>query len=84
MCYRDQARHRTERTIAPIVGHAGDGNFHCCVLVMMDDIEEVRRARAFTDRLVESFINLPKSLQYPPALVAGWLPAPLEAVWDSP
>ena len=39
--------------VAPIVGHAGDGNFHCCVLVMMDDADEVLRARAFTDRLVE-------------------------------
>ena len=44
-----------ERTglVAPIVGHAGDGNFHCVVLVMMDDAEEVARARAFIDRIVE-------------------------------
>ena len=27
--------------IAPIVGHAGDGNFHAGVAVMMDDAEEV-------------------------------------------
>ena len=39
--------------VAPIVGHAGDGNFHCCVLVMMDDVDEVARAKAFVDRLVE-------------------------------
>ena len=39
--------------IAPIVGHAGDGNFHCAVLVMMEDAEEVLRASAFTERLVE-------------------------------
>jgi D-lactate dehydrogenase (cytochrome) len=39
--------------IAPIVGHAGDGNFHCVVLIMMDDAEEVARAEAFLDRLVE-------------------------------
>jgi D-lactate dehydrogenase (cytochrome) len=36
-----------------IVGHAGDGNFHCVVLVMMADGEEVARARGFTERLVE-------------------------------
>src|SRR5271166_5932130 len=30
--------------VAPIVGHAGDGNFHACVLVMMDNAEEVARA----------------------------------------
>lgn len=39
--------------VAPIVGHAGDGNFHCTVLVMMDDKEEVARARGFTERLAE-------------------------------
>ena len=39
--------------IAPIVGHVGDGNFHASVLVMMDDPDEVRRAKAFLERLVE-------------------------------
>jgi D-lactate dehydrogenase (cytochrome) len=39
--------------IAPIVGHLGDGNFHACVLVMMDDAGEVARARAFIQRLAE-------------------------------
>ncbi|RWO61824.1 FAD-linked oxidase C-terminal domain-containing protein [Mesorhizobium sp.] len=39
--------------IAPIVGHVGDGNFHAGVLVMMDDPDEVRRAKAFLERLVE-------------------------------
>jgi D-lactate dehydrogenase (cytochrome) len=44
-----------ERTgvIAPIVGHAGDGNFHAIVLVMMDDAGEVARAQALVDRLSE-------------------------------
>lgn len=39
--------------IAPIVGHAGDGNFHAGVLVMMDNPEEVARARDFSERLAE-------------------------------
>ena len=39
--------------IAPIVGHCGDGNFHAGVLVMMDDPEEVRAAKAFMERLAE-------------------------------
>ncbi|MGP0085883.1 MAG: FAD-linked oxidase C-terminal domain-containing protein [Steroidobacteraceae bacterium] len=39
--------------IAPIVGHAGDGNFHAGVAVMMDDVEEVTRAQAFIERLAE-------------------------------
>ena len=43
--------------IAPIVGHAGDGNFHAVVLVTMDDSDEVARARAFVDRLVERSIS---------------------------
>ena len=33
----------------PIVGHVGDGNFHCSVLVSND--EEIARARKFTERL---------------------------------
>ena len=39
--------------IAPIVGHAGDGNFHAGIAVMMEDAEEVDRTRAFLDRLAE-------------------------------
>ncbi|MDR3497000.1 MAG: FAD-linked oxidase C-terminal domain-containing protein [Ancalomicrobiaceae bacterium] len=38
--------------IAPIVGHVGDGNFHCLPLVDMDDPTEVAIGRAFVDRLV--------------------------------
>jgi D-lactate dehydrogenase (cytochrome) len=44
--------------IAPIVGHAGDGNFHAVVLVMMDDPDEVERARAFVDRLVKRSLSM--------------------------
>jgi D-lactate dehydrogenase (cytochrome) len=39
--------------VAPIVGHAGDGNFHAGVLVMMDDPAEVARAKAFIHRVAE-------------------------------
>jgi D-lactate dehydrogenase (cytochrome) len=39
--------------VAPIVGHVGDGNFHCVVLLMMDDHAEVARAEGFLERLVE-------------------------------
>lgn len=35
-----------------ILGHVGDGNFHAAPLVMMDDSEEIERARAFADRIV--------------------------------
>ena len=38
--------------VAPVVGHVGDGNFHCVVLLMMDDQDEIARAEGFLDRLV--------------------------------
>lgn len=37
--------------LAPMVGHAGDGNFHVLVLLDMDDEEEVARAAAFVSKL---------------------------------
>jgi D-lactate dehydrogenase (cytochrome) len=37
--------------IAPIVGHAGDGNFHVLVLMDMADAHEIQRAEAFIGRL---------------------------------
>lgn len=36
----------------PILGHAGDGNFHALVLVDLDDPAEVERGKAFVERLV--------------------------------
>src|ERR1051326_436972 len=41
------------RLMAPIVGHVGDGNFHLTLLVDMDDADEVLRAQALSQRLVE-------------------------------
>ncbi len=38
---------------APIVGHVGDGNFHLTLLVNMDDADEVKRAQALSQRLVD-------------------------------
>ncbi|MBL8574842.1 MAG: FAD-binding protein [Hyphomicrobiaceae bacterium] len=38
--------------IAPIVGHVGDGNFHCLPLIDMESPFEVERAKAFMERLV--------------------------------
>jgi D-lactate dehydrogenase (cytochrome) len=35
-----------------ILGHIGDGNFHCSPLVMMDDPDEIARAHAFAERVV--------------------------------
>ncbi|KAM8799407.1 putative D-lactate dehydrogenase, mitochondrial [Eudromia elegans] len=35
----------------PLVGHVGDGNFHCLLIFDPEDPEETRRVKAFTDRL---------------------------------
>jgi D-lactate dehydrogenase (cytochrome) len=39
--------------VAPIVGHVGDGNFHLTPLINMADADEISRAQAFMQRLVE-------------------------------
>lgn len=44
---------KDNRLIAPLFGHVGDGNFHTVVSVMMDDADEVARAKAFVSRLAE-------------------------------
>jgi D-lactate dehydrogenase (cytochrome) len=38
--------------VAPIVGHVGDGNFHCVLMIDRDNPDEVARARALNERLV--------------------------------
>ena len=44
--------------IAPIVGHAGDGNFHASLLLDMDDADEVARAEDFISWLNELAISM--------------------------
>ncbi|MGO9358843.1 MAG: FAD-binding oxidoreductase, partial [Xanthobacteraceae bacterium] len=39
--------------LSPIVGHVGDGNFHCSLLADVDDAEEMARGEEFMHRLVE-------------------------------
>jgi D-lactate dehydrogenase (cytochrome) len=38
---------------SPIVGHVGDGNFHCSLLCDLDDPDEMARGEDFMHRLVE-------------------------------
>ena len=53
-CVTDTQRDIEEsRLMAPIVGHVGDGNFHLTLLIDMSDADEVRRAKALNERLVE-------------------------------
>jgi D-lactate dehydrogenase (cytochrome) len=38
--------------VAPICGHVGDGNFHCCIMLDPDNPAEMQGAHDFTKRLV--------------------------------
>jgi D-lactate dehydrogenase (cytochrome) len=44
--------------LSPIVGHIGDGNFHCQILCDPDDDVEVATCRAFVGRLAERAIAM--------------------------
>jgi len=44
--------------VAPIVGHVGDGNFHCLPLIDMANPAEVAACEAFVGRLVERAIAM--------------------------
>jgi D-lactate dehydrogenase (cytochrome) len=44
---------KESRLLAPIVGHVGDGNFHMLLLIDTTDTDEVERAKAFLERLVD-------------------------------
>ena len=39
--------------VSPIVGHVGDGNFHCSVMYDVNDADEMARGEEFMHRLVE-------------------------------
>ena len=44
--------------LAPIVGHIGDGNFHCQVMCNPDNTEDVAAAKSFITRLSERAIEM--------------------------
>jgi D-lactate dehydrogenase (cytochrome) len=44
--------------LAPIVGHVGDGNFHCLPLVDTSNADEVAKVQEFIDRLVARAIRM--------------------------
>jgi D-lactate dehydrogenase (cytochrome) len=52
---RDAAEHGV---IAPIVGHVGDGNFHCGPILDMKDPDEVRKLQDFSERLVRRSLSM--------------------------
>ena len=53
-----QADIAESRLVAPIVGHIGDGNFHLTMLVDLDDADEIARAKALNERLVERALSM--------------------------
>jgi len=46
------------KLISPLVGHAGDGNFHLSIMVDMDDSNELKRAKALSERMVKQALAL--------------------------
>ena len=53
-----QADARESSIPAPLVGHAGDGNFHLILMLERDDADELTRLLAFSQRLVERALRL--------------------------
>mgnify|MGYP000315454138 CR=1 FL=1 len=53
-----QAKAEELGLIAPVVGHVGDGNFHTLPLIMMDDPDEVARAKTFVSWLNDLAISM--------------------------
>jgi D-lactate dehydrogenase (cytochrome) len=53
-----QADARSSGIPAPLVGHAGDGNFHLILMLERDDADELTRLLAFSQRLVERALRL--------------------------
>ena len=49
---------RQSRIVAPLVGHAGDGNFHLVFMVDRDDAHEMEAVTAANGRLIERALRL--------------------------
>ena len=58
-CIREtQADLRASNIVAPLVGHAGDGNFHLIFMVDTADAHELAMVEAANERLVERALRL--------------------------
>jgi D-lactate dehydrogenase (cytochrome) len=53
-----EARANEVGLIAPVVGHAGDGNFHASLLIDMEDADEVQKSADFISWLNEMAISM--------------------------
>ena len=50
---KTQEELKARRLISPLVGHVGDGNFHLSIMVNMEDADELKRAKALSEAMVE-------------------------------
>jgi D-lactate dehydrogenase (cytochrome) len=48
----------SNQLFGPIIGHVGDGNFHVVLYCDPTDVDEVRRVKAFYDRLIHRAIAM--------------------------
>ena len=55
---RTQKKAAEMRLICPIIGHVGDGNYHCTLLIDMDDADERARCETFVSWLSELAVEL--------------------------
>ncbi|MEM7045915.1 MAG: FAD-linked oxidase C-terminal domain-containing protein [Pseudomonadota bacterium] len=44
---------KSNNLTSPLVGHVGDGNFHLSIMVNMEDTDELKRAKAMSEKMVE-------------------------------
>ena len=47
-----------QQLLSPIVGHVGDGNFHCCFVMDPDDPDEMARVEGVNKRMVMRAIEM--------------------------
>ena len=55
---RTQEELKAKNLISPLVGHVGDGNFHLSMMVNMDDPDELKRAKALSEAMVQQALAL--------------------------
>ena len=55
---RTQEQLKAKNLISPLVGHVGDGNFHLSIMVNMDDPDELKRAKALSEEMVQQALAL--------------------------
>lgn len=47
-----------KKLLSPVVGHVGDGNFHCCVFFDPNDADETKKMKEFSHNLIQRAIDM--------------------------